>query len=35
MRKESRRAKKKSLKVSNNRINSVNTRIVPRGGTRL
>lgn len=35
MRKESRRAKRRSLAKSNNRVNTVNSRQVPRGGTRL
>lgn len=35
MRKESYRAKKRSLKRSNNRVNAVNSRQVPRGGVRL
>lgn len=35
MRKESLRAKKRSLRRSNNRVNTVNTRQVPRGGVRL
>lgn len=32
---ESSRRKKMSLKRSNNRINALNTRVVPRGGIRL
>ena len=33
-RKESRRAKARSMRNSR-RVNTVNTRIIPRGGTRL
>lgn len=35
MRKESYKAKRRSLRKSNNRVNAVNTRQVPRGGVRL
>lgn len=35
MRKESRKAKVRSLRRTNNRVNAVNTRTVPRGGVRL
>lgn len=33
--KESYGAKKRSLARSNKKVNAVNTRIIPRGGTRL
>lgn len=35
MRKESRKAKMRSLRRTTNRVNAVNTRMIPRGGTRL
>lgn len=35
MRREGRRAKARSLKKSNRKVNAVNTRTIPRGGVRL
>lgn len=35
MRKESRRSKARSLAKSNRKVNTLNTRKIPRGGIRL